>query len=429
MNRGSWSCRRASGAGSGRPATARRPRRQHRSKIGEDRLFRDRLVPVADEQDEQVEILRDQRHRAAAAQEQAPAGRQHEGFESITDGWGHGAMARIIAAGREEVSMRRMLLRGIVTAAALAAGPLATSAVLAGQTAAGARTPWGDPDLQGTWTNSTITPLERPAAFAGREFLTEEEARKLEAAAASRTISAPKRGGRLQRRLQPVLVGARRDRGDAPDVAVIDPPDGRIPALTPDGEKRAADVAAAMRGESSGPENRQPRRALHARAGAPKLPGGYNNNFQIVQTPGYVAIMQEMIPRGPHHPARRPQARTGGDALLAGRFARTLGRRHAGGRNDELPRAVTVQLVQLLPLCRGEPADRRTVPPRRREDDRPSVHRRGSDDLHAAVHVAVPMTKMDSQSSIRLPRGNYGMEGILRGARAQERVGGVTQDR
>ena len=46
-------------------------------------------------------------------------------------------------------------------------------------------TPWGHPDLQGTWTNSTITPLERPAAFAGREFLTEEEARKLEAAAAS----------------------------------------------------------------------------------------------------------------------------------------------------------------------------------------------------------------------------------------------------
>src|SRR5688572_27629253 len=46
-------------------------------------------------------------------------------------------------------------------------------------------TPWGHPDLQGIWTNSTITPLERPAAFAGREFLTEEEARKLETAAAT----------------------------------------------------------------------------------------------------------------------------------------------------------------------------------------------------------------------------------------------------
>ena len=45
-------------------------------------------------------------------------------------------------------------------------------------------TPWGHPDLQGIWTNSTITPLERPAAFAGREFLTEEEARKLDTAAA-----------------------------------------------------------------------------------------------------------------------------------------------------------------------------------------------------------------------------------------------------
>ncbi len=125
-------------------------------------------------------------------------------------------------------------------------------------------TPWGHPDLQGTWTNSTITPLERPAAFAGREFLTEEEARKLEAAAASQYDQRSENaGGRRQRRLQPVLVGARRDRATRRTSLVIDPPDGRIPALTPDGQKRAAEVAAAMRGEPSGPGEPQSGRALH----------------------------------------------------------------------------------------------------------------------------------------------------------------------
>jgi hypothetical protein len=78
--------------------------------------------------------------------------------------------------------MRRRLLRGVVAAAALAVVALliaASSATILAQsnTAQPPLTPWGHPDLQGLWTNSTITPLERPAAFAGREFLTEEEAR------------------------------------------------------------------------------------------------------------------------------------------------------------------------------------------------------------------------------------------------------------
>ena len=53
-------------------------------------------------------------------------------------------------------------------------------APLAGAQSAGLRTPWGDPDLQGIWTGSTLTPLERPARLAGQEFLTEEEAAALE---------------------------------------------------------------------------------------------------------------------------------------------------------------------------------------------------------------------------------------------------------
>src|SRR5687768_8072950 len=75
----------------------------------------------------------------------------------------------------------------VVRSAAVAACLLVSTAAAVAQNGKGPshRTPWGHPDLQGIWTNSTITPLERPAAFAGREFMTEEEARKLDQAAAT----------------------------------------------------------------------------------------------------------------------------------------------------------------------------------------------------------------------------------------------------
>ena len=162
----------------------------------------------------------------------------------------------------------------------------------------------GHPDLQGIWTNSTLTPLERPGQFAGKAALTETEAAAYE---------------------KSTVVGRDRDKRDAdPNVDVgraynelffdqgtklarldgtirtamiVDPPDGHIPALTPEAEKRqeAARTTARMH-PADGPENRSlaERCLFWATAGPPMLPGPYNNTYQIVQAPGYVAIRNEM---------------------------------------------------------------------------------------------------------------------------------------
>src|SRR5579864_6679406 len=176
---------------------------------------------------------------------------------------------------------------------------LLAPAVLVGQSSSwtAPRTPDGQPDLQGIWTNGTLTPLERPRDLAGKEFLTEQEAAERE------------------KRLRDELSTDRRDGGAEVDVGrsynelwrergkvlqrtslIIDPPDGRLPPLTPEGQKRAA--ARAEERRHRGPADSWLDRNLAERCltrGAPKLPGGYNNNFQIVQSPGYVMIMQEMI--------------------------------------------------------------------------------------------------------------------------------------
>ena len=76
------------------------------------------------------------------------------------------------------------VLAGVLIAGLLAPGPAAGQAVSAdAQTGSELRTPWGDPNLQGIWVGSTLTPLERPARYEGRDFLTEEEVAELESEA------------------------------------------------------------------------------------------------------------------------------------------------------------------------------------------------------------------------------------------------------
>jgi hypothetical protein len=162
-------------------------------------------------------------------------------------------------------------------------------------------TPDGQPDLQGIWTNATITPFERPKELAGKEFFTEQEAAEYEK--------------------QMLQSGNRDQRGKTPeaDVAgaynnfwfergskvvptrrtslVVDPPDGKVPPLTPEAQKAAAARAEVQRRPPEGPEDMGlPERCiLWPTAGPPMVPSGYNNNYQILQTPGYVVILIEMI--------------------------------------------------------------------------------------------------------------------------------------
>ena len=154
-----------------------------------------------------------------------------------------------------------------------------------------ARTPWGDPDLQGTWSYATLTPLERPAAVEGREFFTREEAAKREA---DTEVDAPPRPG------DPGTYNAYWfDRGKIAATLrtslIVDPPDGRLP-LTPDARKRLAAQAEQRRAH---PADSWKDRSAWDRCityhGVPPISTGYNNTYQILQAPGYVAILVENI--------------------------------------------------------------------------------------------------------------------------------------
>jgi hypothetical protein len=283
------------------------------------------------------------------------------------------------------------------------------------------RTPWGHPDLQGIWTNSTITPLERPARFAGREFLTDEEARALDAEAAVR--------GDQRSTNQAADVDAAYNQfwwergntvGTRRTSLIVDPPDGRLPPLTPDGEQRAAAVTSRLRGTASGPEDRNLAERCVTR-GAPKLPGGYNNNFQIVQTPTHVAIMQEMI----HEVRIIP---LDGRPHLPKSMGAFLGDSRGRWEGDTLV-VETTNYHALSPFnsynfARGAGEHMRVVERFRRINADTIDHQFTVEDpttFTRAFTVAVPMTRMDDQIfEYACHEGNYGMTGILKGARALE---------
>ena len=158
------------------------------------------------------------------------------------------------------------------------------------------RTPWGHPDLQGIWDNGTTTPLERPAEFAGREFLTDEElaARTLEVA-----TRAENRPASAAADVELAYNNEWWDRG-APlkrTSLILNPPDGTLPALTAEGKQLMAQREEARR--RRGPADSWVDRPLQERCilyhGVPPFPTGYNNNYQIAQTPTYVAIRYEMM--------------------------------------------------------------------------------------------------------------------------------------
>ncbi len=178
----------------------------------------------------------------------------------------------------------------------------------AARAATPAKTPWGDPDLQGTWNFATSTPLERPAIAGEKAVLSEQEAEE------------------FAEKLAFDLTRDRRDGGNAADVAraynehwmdarrleivtdkrtslIVDPPDGRIPPrvpLTPERKQAAQELAArAARFNAGMPWSHEeftpPVRGIIRTDRPPYLGTIYNNTAQIFQSPGYVVILQEMI--------------------------------------------------------------------------------------------------------------------------------------
>ena len=153
------------------------------------------------------------------------------------------------------------------------------------------RTAWGDPDLDGVWNYATMTPFERSREMTGKETLTPEEA----AAFVQDTIARRAAGNQTA---GPDWwdpgTSVMKDRRTS---LVVDPPDGRVPPLTPDAQKRQAGRGRGSRNNPEAPEDLalNERCLLFPTAGPPMMPGVQNNNVQFIQTKEYVVIFNEMI--------------------------------------------------------------------------------------------------------------------------------------
>jgi hypothetical protein len=180
-------------------------------------------------------------------------------------------------------------------------GFVALTGTAAGQTRQAAPHPPITPDIQGIWNFATITPLERPLELAGKEFFTEQEAAQYEKDVLERT-NMDRRDGGAQADVERAYNDFWWDRGTKivktlRTSLITDPRNGRVPPLTAAAKERQAQRQAANQGhEFDGPENRPlfERCLILQGAGAPTTPTAYNNNTQIVQTPGFVAIHNEM---------------------------------------------------------------------------------------------------------------------------------------
>ena len=156
------------------------------------------------------------------------------------------------------------------------------------------RTPWGDPDLQGVWTNETITPFERPADHAGKEILSDEEADEIAAGVASRRAAADGTSppGSVGGYNQFWLDSGTEYLPSRQTSLVVEPPDGRVPTR-PSAERRRDDYRA-RQGDSYTYMSVWDRCISRGVPGS-IFPAGYNNAYRILQTPHHVAILYEMI--------------------------------------------------------------------------------------------------------------------------------------
>ena len=204
--------------------------------------------------------------------------------------------------------MRQRVIGSFGLVAALVVVP-SISQTLAAQSRATAkaaipRTPDGKPDLQGAWSFANVTPFERPAALGEKTTLSDEEVAQIEEQAAANSKQDEKRQRGTAADLGRAYNDFWYDRGTRAastrqSSIVVDPPSGRVPALTDEAQQRASTRAAArkQRGPADGPEDRSlgERCILGFNAGPPFAPSAYNNNIQITQTKDYVVVMTEMV--------------------------------------------------------------------------------------------------------------------------------------
>jgi len=303
------------------------------------------------------------------------------------------------------------------------------------------RTPDGHPDLQGFWSNATFTPLERPAGVT-KEFYSQEEAAELEKREAARL------GGQNEAPATPgewlaAGPGAVPRPGTAADVhydfsqfgldksqtairrtlrtsLVVDPPDGKIPPLSAEGQKRAtarAKAREALGGRwDSAQANELDDRCIIMGAGPPMLPQAYNSNYQIVQGPDHVMVLVEML-----HDARIiPLDRR---APLSKNIKQWMGSSRGRWEGDTL----VVETTNFTDKTgfRGSGENLRVVERFTRVAEDTIIYRFTVDDPTTWVKpwtAELAMAKtVGPLFEFACHEGNYGLLNSLRGARAEEK--------
>jgi hypothetical protein len=201
----------------------------------------------------------------------------------------------------------------VIVSAAMLAVPLSGQAPkpAKGQVWTIPRASDGHPDLQGVWTNATITPMERPAALAGKPTLTEaeasaveknaaEELKNLDGASESPLLAAAGSSGTGGYNVLFIDRGSELARVDGVKRTslIVDPPDGKVPPMTPEGrERNIARMRNSNRFDSvtDRPMGERCLLGFGSTSGPPMLPVLYNNNYQIVQTPASIVMLVEMV--------------------------------------------------------------------------------------------------------------------------------------
>jgi hypothetical protein len=323
--------------------------------------------------------------------------------------------------------MRNRLLVGFAVLATLILAPLPSAAQ--GKAWVPPRTPDGKPSLEGIYSFSTITPLQRPETLAGKDTLSPEEAAAFEASENTRLnrdlfdpIKGQPSAGYAPRAEGGVLSynefwyerGSRLT-ADKRTSLIVEPADGKIPFTEAARRRNAERTQVSNSGFGDSYEDRPlaDRCLIGFNSGPPMTPGAYNNNMQIVQSPGYVVIINEMV----HNTRIIPT-----DGRPHSRIRQWSGDSRGRWEGDTLV-VETINFRRETSL-QGSTADTRLVERFRRVDDDTIRYEFAVSDPNSYIRpwsAMLPLVKTPGPLfEYACHEGNYALPNILAGARAQE---------